>query len=600
MVQVPNHEINVLAWSTSTPGLEIWQHVTFSGIASCGFGFETRGTTKPLRTPSHRQRFAITGTLSYAVEHGLRQGALRVGASLSRRFDPTLDAVILGHSPSALWLEKAKLHGVPCLSAVTVTEMLDCVGAVIVEPVAADASMTEVALSGTMALAQMRALVYQPPSVEGWKQLCTLLGRMEPAEHALAVDYLRDHTRDWPSSLEIYEWCALEDAELRVAHSEQRASLLRGQVVPGGSLLRVLRYTGMGLGDALAEPLLRATGLEALRLLDVSDNGLSSAFFGALGGSRAFPALTHLNVSFNQEEANAAAQVALGGGLETLRYLTLRSTWLETLGCVLLARAKHWEALRWLDLRGNGLGDQGLAALATAPWIEHLTYLNLSDTQLQDHGVPSFLRDTRCDALEHLDLSHNSLGGESGKALAQATSLRKLTYLNLRNSCLHEDSGVALLAASHWESLRWLDLFGSVVGGAALSVLARAPWSGLLEHLDVGDSAQVTEDVVQWAETAPLAKLRMLNLSRNPLDDRVALALAARTDFRPQNLNLDHTRIGDEGVRALLEAPQFRAAERLILPWRRVTLSTLRDYADSPRINKYARVECGLELIARR
>jgi uncharacterized protein (TIGR02996 family) len=171
--------------------------------------------------------------------------------------------------------------------------------------------------------------------------------------------------------------------------------------------------------------------------------------------------------------------------------------------------------------------DEELAAeLAEAPWLARVRHLILRG-ELGDAGFASLVASEQTAGLTALNVTATGLG--SGAPAALGANLSGCRTLVLSGNPIG-DEGVAGLRA--WEHLGTLEVL--YLSGCELSV----------------------RGVATLLDGAPLAALTKLCLSNNALED-AGHRIAARTASLPalRHLELIDTRLGRDGIQALIEAP---------------------------------------------
>jgi hypothetical protein len=234
---------------------------------------------------------------------------------------------------------------------------------------------------------------------------------------------------------------------------------------------------------------------------------------------------------------------------ESLARLISSSVWrkLETLelgmgACdaelaLALASAAVPPSLRELVCEGymGGIGDRGLIALAQADWLRQLRRLDLRGQDISDRALEALARVRGPWLLEHLDLA--SVGFASNDCTAV---------------------GMHALAASDWfPALRSLGLQGTPLSAQAVLAFLRA------EQLRAAHLAAVdlpAEALLQITELPAWQSLEELTLSKNPLGDSGAQALAACARL-PEVLVLQSCEIGTLGLNHLAGAPEVCALD---------------------------------------
>lgn len=212
--------------------------------------------------------------------------------------------------------------------------------------------------------------------------------------------------------------------------------------------------------------------------------------------------------------------------------------------------------LQELDLTATEVGDLGAASLSKC---RSLTVLKLGSTTLSDRGLPSLaglasLRTLHISGtlvktlaplptgITDLDISSNNV---RGPALTHVLALDKLERLNVAYTDLDE-AGVAMLGDIRGP-LRFLDLTGTDTGDTSLAAIARLT---RLEELLLNHGRFTSKGL---AALVPLTGLKRLEAVRTRLDNAAADTLSSFAKL--QQLNLDYTTFGDDGLRKIAVLP---------------------------------------------
>jgi hypothetical protein len=229
-----------------------------------------------------------------------------------------------------------------------------------------------------------------------------------------------------------------------------------------------------------------------LHTLDLSHNSsLSPAGWQAFGKTRAFPALTRVQMEDGVLSATGAEELAgatgftlrvlqiqmcgagpgIGAALAaapwagSLRVLDLSSNALEPADVKTLAACKKFRALRHLNLSNNALGPTGLSALTANPAFRGLRALDLSGRPHDNRGLAPthfdrFLAKLDVPDLHRLDLSGRPVGAKAARRLTDPR-FASLTRLGLNGCKLTDPSAAALVTAPALANLIQLDLINN-------------------------------------------------------------------------------------------------------------------------------------------
>lgn len=220
-------------------------------------------------------------------------------------------------------------------------------------------------------------------------------------------------------------------------------------------------------------------------------------------------------------------ELALGGGITDR-------------GARALAGDERLANLESLALFRNRIGPEGVAALIGSPRLgRRLGRLLLGRNALGEAGAEALASDTAIADLALLDLDCNRLDGAAIRALTQAPLLSGVRTLNLSNNPIGPEGCAALAACPHLRALEVLFLHGCGLDDDAAALLLRAPF---------------------------MARLRNLALSDNALSMTTIERIAARRDFRPDELDICHNHFAETEAEATLRAaPSLAGLRRLCL-----------------------------------
>jgi Ran GTPase-activating protein (RanGAP) involved in mRNA processing and transport len=232
-----------------------------------------------------------------------------------------------------------------------------------------------------------------------------------------------------------------------------------------------------------------------------------------------------------------------------LHFLTLSDNQLTATAVETLLHSAKTKDLRWLHLSSNPIGDTGLAALAASDRLEHVTFLSLVAVKATARGVQALSRD-RLPAIETLQLGWQALGDDGAYALAKLPPLKKL---DLMHSEIAAAGARALLSGTGAENLI---LAENPIGTGGLRGLASL--GARLRSLDLTQTGLGAEDAAILANL-DLA-LKHLSLTRCPLGDE-GLQHLARAPWlgRLESLDVMYVKSSPAGRRQLRTAWGQRA-----------------------------------------
>lgn len=181
---------------------------------------------------------------------------------------------------------------------------------------------------------------------------------------------------------------SLRELRLRATGLGNRGvrALLKGKLLDGA---RELELGGNLLTAPAVKALAASPKLADLRGLDVTYSRVGPEGFAALGRSKNFRRLVHLDLgAFSDERGKVKASDVAGflAALDApqLRRLDLSGYPVDAAGAKALATRPEFGSLRRLRLQECGIGNAGLAAPAASPHLRELVVLDLWANRLTD------------------------------------------------------------------------------------------------------------------------------------------------------------------------------------------------------------------------
>ncbi|MEO1269326.1 MAG: hypothetical protein AAFX99_14585 [Myxococcota bacterium] len=302
-------------------------------------------------------------------------------------------------------------------------------------------------------LEQLRAIVHDEPSPEGWFQLCRALENLEGEALQVGLNYVRASVSQWPDSIRSYQgpfeevantpWAALLGHTclyFREVEPDRRASAapFLGQPVHGR----------LNQISARVEALANWPHLGGVTSLDLSREAIGPGGAEALARSP-YLQLRSLDLANNTVGGAGARALASAAGLGCLERLVLRFNGIGDEGAAALAHSPHLGRLIVLDLGFNDIGVEGLTALTHSLKLAP-QWLSLKCNRIDDYALRLWLRGPARHALRVVDLDNNAITDEGAKLLVHSGMVHQLHTLNLRRNAL-SPAGAALLqeAATH-------------------------------------------------------------------------------------------------------------------------------------------------------
>ena len=178
--------------------------------------------------------------------------------------------------------------------------------------------------------------------------------------------------------------------------------------------------------------------------------------------------------------------------------------------------------------------------------------------------------------------------------LTRAEWARQLRVLSLESNWI-DDKGVTILASSGiLRSIRILNLNWNAMSAAGLMPLAAEGVMPELTTLELNAPEEkhfrgTQAEMEEFLRTLTLPKLRHLDLSRWPLGDCGAIALAANPSFvNLRSLDLSFCKIGPKGAAAICESPYLSNLLNLHLDFNDIGdgIASLRDCTVLPHLSR--------------
>lgn len=365
--------------------------------------------------------------------------------------------------------------------------------------------------------------------------------------------------------------------------------------------ISTVRLAGAGTGDAdTVKGLTRFAWWERVRELRFGDH--DSATVSACAALLAAPRLTglrRLSVACRENRGAAPrlpAALSRCPSLDTLEELRVRNWSHDGAALVPVLDAA---AVRRVRLVGAALTAPGLAALLSGDYADRPCRVELEDGTLggalwpalarrgvrpvlgragfananskTDTDLPTLLSSPAAVNLDELDASETKLTGKKVREVVASGFLGRATELGLTR-CRVDAKTMAVLARQDAPRLRKLKLGETGLRPAGVRVLCGAPWCDALTHLDLMRNHLDDDALVEMADSGRFVNVRRLDLRVNSPDlapnceaeigDRGVAALAEAPNFaRVRHLNLYRTRVTTAGVEAILNGPYWRVSE---------------------------------------
>jgi uncharacterized protein (TIGR02996 family) len=357
------------------------------------------------------------------------------------------------------------------------------------------------------------------------------------------------------------QWLARLANSPRVAHLRRLRLIVAGSPkAAGGALARSPHLTGLrcldfveGIGDSGLEVLVRSPVVRNLSTLALRFHGTQKSI-GALAQAVAGPRLTRIVWDYVRT-GPALRDLVCSPVLDEIEDLQLDHGDVTVAGVCALAARSDWPRLRRLSLACSPLGREGFEALAGINF-RALRSLRLTHTRAQTSGLEALLSAPWVAGLERLELADTTLAEGGAEAIARAPSLANLRHLSFYAGGIAPDGIRALASTPHLSQLHTLDLGSNVLGDVGLAALADTIGLPLLSALLLHARGVTGEGLARLARSSLAARLRRFDLqSSTSLDGKNLQALVSSRLAALQDLRLDSIPVGEDGARALADAP---------------------------------------------
>lgn len=378
-----------------------------------------------------------------------------------------------------------------------------------------------------MSLESLRSLVTLEPTHETWNALLESLDLARLRRESVEVDYVAEHTAQWP-------------LELRILGGDHVPWPLKSAPalwpLAGVLSLRDRRIKVADLATFLASPLM--DGIEGL---DLSYNKLGVDGVEALITSGRLRQLRYLDLSCCMIGDAGAMALAGSPDLASVTRLALRNNKIKSKGAKAFFRSPHLRGLTWLDYARNSFGAAGGKAISANPAVNGLRHFDLDTTGVGDGGLKQLAGSRVLRMLESLNLASNKLGEKAAGFLQTATWARSVRRLDLSENPDADLFGA--LTRGSFANLQEVDLTGRGYASPELSALGATPWVPSLQVLTIGAPKQA--GVSRLATAHNFTGLRSLRLHGAVLTvNQVRKLLDARGLRRLMDLRVMGIRLG--------------------------------------------------------
>lgn len=278
----------------------------------------------------------------------------------------------------------------------------------------------------------LETILAQPPSAQGWRQLCKVLGTVRSASGLkAAIARANEGLEAWPDTI-------------RLPSSRWLASLLTDKPNPRLAVVRAVRF---GWSENVHV-----------------DRGRIKQLMASMEPLT----ITHLELSRQELGALGVRTLASSPALQHVRVLNLARAFTEGVTAMpALAASRYANALIHLDISNTGTTDRGFAALVDAPWFPQLETLRVTGDRSMWRPTVRGLTNTSVEALvahptlalRELDLASNRIDDAGVELLATCEALAGLRKLNLYENPTSPAARQLVLASPHLDQLEQRDAF---------------------------------------------------------------------------------------------------------------------------------------------
>src|SRR5262245_46469504 len=347
------------------------------------------------------------------------------------------------------------------------------------------------------------------------------------------------------------------------------------------------------------EPLVtssRLTGLKRLAILAYDDNESSPKMPSVLARCPSLAGLEELRISDWPYDSTKLIPVLKDSAVRTL---VLRDCTFTVNGLAKLLSSDFGDRPMRVELADGNLSADLWPALARKNVKPILRRLDLSYGDSSDPDLPTLLSSPGAANLNALDLSETTLAGTKVRVLATSGFMARATEIGLTR-CRVYAKVITTLAKADAPLLRKLELGETGLRNAGVFALCKAEWTNNLTYLDIMRNYLDDDALIAMARSGRFVNVRYLDLRVNSPDlgsdcrgaigDKGVTALAEAPNFaRLRHLNLYLTRVGARGIDAILNSPHCRISS-LELGGYRLGADVVKVLAKSPGLARLTKL----------
>ncbi len=469
------------------------------------------------------KEYAITGMFQTLTYDAICTQLQQRGAIITPLISPQTSALVVGQHPQQYQLTAAQNYRVPILYEKQLLDLFQAHKPTLLSPtVLLHKSQDEI-------LQTLRDVLYEPLEPNAWENICTLLDHCTESNLTIAIDYVQEHTAQWPDTLEVSHDCPSifnQRIALFEAPSHWMDEILAGKDSPRHRLVKRMNFWRRKITYKQARSMLASQYLTQVRFLALGNTKLPHILFQQLAQSPNFQHLTHLVLHNHYGSAKPKLIQSINKIWQrSLTHVSLAEFDFRTSSFSHLIEGAEWSALQYLSLANVHIHKQGALALAkTSGGFPNLVALDLSKTQMGDAGGKALFAATSMPNLRILNLGENGLSHKTLQHIFAPNAYPALEHIYLHGNILDNQEVQCIAAATHLTHLKTLCLRDDV-HKANFSTFLHAPHITNLEHLTL--RTQNSQEIAQTIATTPhFTRLKKLDLLHAPLPDETLYLLA--------------------------------------------------------------------------
>ncbi len=426
---------------------------------------------------------------------------------------------------------------------------------------------------------KLRFLLFEPPGVIVWRQLCRLLDRCPDGEDLeVALSYAQEHLQVWPDALRrvprawFLGWLrGTSNPRARLARHLDLSGLRLGAkrvgallvAVPTDVELRQLSLRNNRLGPLVQEhPLWKLSWCQNIESLDMSHNVLGATTLSCFARCAHWSGVESLQLRNTSSGARGLQFLYQCTHLQSLRALDMGSQQLTADDLLFLERIPWLSQLEQLDLSNNPLGDRGLRSVLERWELSGLQTLSMRGASLGKEGLEILSQSRLVPQLEALDLSQNNFGAQGSKSIVRGTTWRRLQQLSLC-SCDLQSGGSVLVTTGKLPVLQRLFLRKNAMRQVLPEELPTSERTAPLIALDLSHNELCAPSIDTLMRASLLAQSFALDISHNKADALHTLLPRASWLYSCSWLNISHNQCTDQALADILLSPQLASVRVL-------------------------------------